>query len=109
MQEQDYSFLETFPFWEHLSNDEKNLLMQNIVLMKYPKGYNIHNGSEGCAGLMYIKTGSLRAISFRRMAEKSPCIGSMKAMYVFFLRPAFWMKSPLMYLWIRNPPVKSTR
>lgn len=83
MQEQKYSFLETFPFWEHLSKDEKRLLIQNVIPMKYPKGYNIHNEGDECAGLMYIKTGSLRAyllsedgreITLYRLYEGDICI-----------------------------------
>lgn len=83
MEKQDYTFLETFPFWTHLSKEEQNLLKQNTKEQKYPKGYNIHHGSEECAGLLYIKRGFLRAyilsedgreITLYRLYEGDVCI-----------------------------------
>ena len=54
-------FAENFSFWEHLTEDQKDMLCRSATLATYPKGVNLHNGSEECAGLLYIKSGQLRA------------------------------------------------
>lgn len=48
-----------FPFWETVSDTDKDYLCQNSYLFTYPKGKNIHNGSE-CSGVILVRSGSLR-------------------------------------------------
>ena len=45
-------FAENFSFWEHLTEDQKDMLCRSATLATYPKGVNLHNGSEECAGLL---------------------------------------------------------
>lgn len=49
-----------FPFWEHLSPDEKEKLLNNTTLVSYKKGENIHSGSDDCVGILLVKHGQLR-------------------------------------------------
>ena len=42
-------FAENFSFWEHLTEDQKDMLCRSATLATYPKGVNLHNGSEECA------------------------------------------------------------
>ncbi|HOJ47673.1 MAG TPA: Crp/Fnr family transcriptional regulator [Bacillota bacterium] len=50
----------SFPFWEKLTNEERELLERNVSVVKYSKGENIHSGGTSCKGIMIIKSGSLR-------------------------------------------------
>lgn len=49
-----------FPFWENLSDTEKESLLRNAVLNHYSKGTTIHSGSQDCIGVILMKSGVLR-------------------------------------------------
>lgn len=49
----------SFPFWEELNSADKKYITDNTVALSYPKGKNIHDGTE-CTGLFIIKSGTLR-------------------------------------------------
>lgn len=49
-----------FPVWENLLQSEKEFLLNNIKLVKYNKGENIHNGKNDCIGVLILKKGMLR-------------------------------------------------
>jgi CRP/FNR family transcriptional regulator len=51
---------EHFSAWKHLNEDEQNALLDNAMLMRYPKGTNLHSGESNCVGLFVIKKGTLR-------------------------------------------------
>lgn len=83
MWEQELSYLENFPFWAHLTNEQKDLVCKNVVISKYKKGVNLHNGADECAGLLYIISGQLRAyllsedgreVTLYRLFEGDMCI-----------------------------------
>ena len=50
---------EMFPFWEKISDTEKDYICKNSYTLTYPKGKNIHDGSE-CSGVILVRSGSLR-------------------------------------------------
>lgn len=52
-------FKSSFPFWESISEKDKDFLCENTVAMSYPKGTSLHNG-EGCSGVFLVKKGCLR-------------------------------------------------
>ena len=52
-------FKENFPFWDELSNTEKETFLNSSQYISFRKGTNIHNGNE-CTGIILIRTGSLR-------------------------------------------------
>ena len=35
-------------FWDHLNENEKELLKQNATLQTYAKGITMHRGSDDC-------------------------------------------------------------
>lgn len=49
-----------FPFWPHLSEEQKAYLGSNSTLYCYRKGSNIHSGENECVGLLLVKSGELR-------------------------------------------------
>ena len=52
-------FEKSFPFWQKMSPMDKETLMRTSFLKKFPKGMNIHNGTE-CTGVILVRSGSLR-------------------------------------------------
>lgn len=54
-------YLNIFPFWDKLSDADKELLCRSSSEARYKKGDNIHGGSGECTGAIVVKSGSLRA------------------------------------------------
>lgn len=52
-------FQQYYPFWEQLSDDEKNLFCSYSAVKTFKKGENI-NRAEQCAGFVLIKSGQIR-------------------------------------------------
>ncbi|MHB1313964.1 MAG: Crp/Fnr family transcriptional regulator [Christensenellales bacterium] len=59
---QDYrDTLKTYlTFWNNLSLDEQNLILQNVSSVRTKKGSTIHGGDSNCVGLLLLKSGVLR-------------------------------------------------
>ncbi|SHJ67469.1 Crp/Fnr family transcriptional regulator [Parasporobacterium paucivorans] len=49
-----------FDFWDKLNPLEKNIFENNIVKVKYNKGFNLHSSDSECLGVLLIKSGGLR-------------------------------------------------
>lgn len=49
-----------FPFWEKLSDAEKNQIKQSVYVESYPKGMLMHRTEDSCKGLMTVLSGQLR-------------------------------------------------
>ena len=49
-----------FPFWESLTEDEKEYMSRCYVVKDYPKGSYIHSGAEDCLGPSLILKGEVR-------------------------------------------------
>ena len=52
-------FENTFPFWNNLSDIDKETMCRTAHQVQFKKGTNIHDGNE-CTGVILVKTGSLR-------------------------------------------------
>ena len=52
-------FKAAFPFWDRLSDTDKETFCRSSHLTRFEKGTNVHDGNE-CTGVILIKTGSLR-------------------------------------------------
>lgn len=52
-------FEKTFPFWNIMSETDKETFVRSSYELTIPAGTNIHNGNE-CTGVILIKSGSLR-------------------------------------------------
>lgn len=61
MAQTDFASLyeEIFPFWEEISDTDKNYICQNSYTITYPMGKNVHDGGE-CSGVILVRSGSLR-------------------------------------------------
>ena len=52
-------FEKTFPFWESMSDTDKNTFINSSQSVHFEGGKNIHDGNE-CTGIIIINSGSLR-------------------------------------------------
>lgn len=53
-------FLQSQPFWDHLTETQKELLISNIRLAHYPAGTAIQSGDNQCLGTLFLRKGILR-------------------------------------------------
>ncbi len=76
-------FNDHFPFWPHLSQEQKEYAMSHASILCYRKGTNIHSGESNCVGLILVKTGELRVymlseegreITLYRLREGDVCV-----------------------------------
>ncbi len=52
-------FQNTFPFWDKMSEKDKETFLRSSQTVRFKKGTNIHDGNE-CTGVILIKSGALR-------------------------------------------------
>ena len=52
-------YKEIFPFWEMISDADREYICRNSYGITYPKGRNIHDGND-CSGVILVQNGSLR-------------------------------------------------
>ncbi len=83
MEEMTDALRRAFPFWEHLSQAEKERLVDHTRPLHYPKGGSVHRGDEDCVGILLVKKGQLRVymlsedgrdVTLYRLFEGDVCI-----------------------------------
>ncbi len=52
-------FQKTFPFWDNMSEEDRETFLRSSHHVQFQKGTNIHDGNE-CTGVILIKSGALR-------------------------------------------------
>ena len=52
-------FRENFPFWERMSEHDRETFLRSSQHVNFRKGANIHDGAS-CTGVILVKSGSLR-------------------------------------------------
>lgn len=52
-------FRQTFPFWEDLSEADRESLIRSSYPVNFKKGTHIHDGNE-CTGVILVRSGNLR-------------------------------------------------
>jgi CRP/FNR family transcriptional regulator len=87
MQFSDFKTL--LPFFDKLTDYEKDLLATNLTEKTYSKGSHIHSGSQDCSGLIIVKSGQLRAyilsgsgkeLTLYRLLDDDICLFSASCM-----------------------------
>lgn len=48
-----------FPFWNEITQSDRDFICRNSFALTYSKGTNIHDGNE-CSGVILVRSGSLR-------------------------------------------------
>ena len=52
--------LKELPYWNNLTQREKELVAGNTVVRTYEKGEILHGRGESCMGMLHILSGSVR-------------------------------------------------
>ena len=52
-------FKDMFPFWDEISEEDREYICRNSLALTYPKGTNVHDGN-GCSGIFFVRSGCLR-------------------------------------------------
>ncbi len=82
-------FADFFPFWEELTQEQREEITEHSVLRMVKKGEIIHHGSDDCLGLLLICSGQFRAyivseegreITVYRLCERDICLLSASCM-----------------------------
>ena len=71
------------PFWEHLSQSQKDLLISSARSTHFSKGQSMHSGENECIGVLIVKHGTIRTyitseegreITLYRLEDNDICI-----------------------------------
>lgn len=71
------------PYWQHLSEEEKKFVEQNVVVRNFLKGEIVHGYGSSCLGTALVLAGELRVyilsedgreITLFRMGEGASCV-----------------------------------
>lgn len=52
-------YREHFPFWETITDEDREFICRNSLAVSYPKGTSVHDSDE-CSGVIFVSSGSLR-------------------------------------------------
>lgn len=50
----------TLTYWDKISHDERQLILESIMTVKFSAGETVHNAIDDCIGMLLVKTGELR-------------------------------------------------
>ena len=71
------------PFWDKLTETEKEKIESNIIIKQYEKGYQMIHCESGCDGVMLIRKGIMRVyitseegreVTLYRLFEGDSCV-----------------------------------
>ncbi|WP_461813016.1 Crp/Fnr family transcriptional regulator [Faecalimonas sp.] len=84
MTEQNRKYLEErLTFWNQITKEEQEILIQNTAVVKYTQGQNIYDAQQECIGVLLIKSGELRTyilseegkeVTLYRLSDDDVCI-----------------------------------
>lgn len=84
-----YYMQNMLPFWDFLSDAEREKLQANVLFREFSKGEIIHNGESDCLGLFLVISGQVRVslisdngkgITLYRLLERDICIFTASCM-----------------------------
>lgn len=84
MTEQNKKYLEErLTFWDKITKEEQEILIQNTSVVRYTQGQNIYDAQQECVGVLLIKIGELRTyilseegkeVTLYRLSDGDVCI-----------------------------------
>ena len=54
------NYFQAFPFWEHMTAEDQNFLLDNIRELHYPAGAAVQSEERQCLGTLFLLNGVLR-------------------------------------------------
>lgn len=76
-------YLERLPYWDDLSESEKEYIQNHSVIQHYDKDHIVHGCGDACLGMLYVIRGSIRVyllseegreITLFRLEEGDSCV-----------------------------------
>ena len=58
-EEYEKVYSDIFPFWESITDEDREYICDNSVAISYMKGSTVHDG-DGCSGVIFVRRGCLR-------------------------------------------------
>lgn len=89
--------LSIFPFWEHLSKEEKELLTSQARVVRFEENQMIASTEMDCLGVLYVKSGIIRLylysedgreVTIARLTKDDVCLLSASCMLAQVSFPA---------------------
>ena len=80
-----------FPFEEHLTSDEKELIQNQVRTIRYSAGQAIRSAGDGCLGILFVTSGVLRVYlsseegkeaTISRVTAGEPCVLSASCVLI---------------------------
>ena len=90
MTEQNRKYLEErLTFWDEITKEEQEVLIQNTSVVRYTQGQNIYDARQECVGVLLIKSGELRTYILSEEEKKLLSTVWVTVTYVFCPHPVF--------------------
>lgn len=79
----DKEVVEKLPYWQHLSDEEKQFVKERVVVRDFSKGEMVHGYGSSCLGTAYVLDGELRVfilsedgreITLFRLGKGASCV-----------------------------------
>lgn len=64
------NYFQAFPFWEHMTEEDQNFLLDNIRELHYPAGAAIQSEERQCLGTLFSSEGSSPCLSTVRSGKR---------------------------------------
>lgn len=64
-------YLNNLSFWEHISDDDKKLIYDNLHTLRYGAGQSVHSAETHCLGALIIRQGILRSYLLSREGKET--------------------------------------
>ncbi len=73
----------TFPFWDKLTDSQKEYIIENSIETSFKKGNSLHGGDSDCIGVLIVKKGTIRTymisdegreITLYRLDDNEVCV-----------------------------------
>ena len=64
------NYFQAFPFWEHMTEEDQNFLLDNIRELHYPAGAAIQSEERQCLGTLFLLKGSSPCLSTVRSGKR---------------------------------------
>lgn len=65
------NYFQAFPFWEHMTEEDQDFLLDNIRELHYPAGAAIQSEERQCLGTLFLLK-AFSACTFCPLREKKP-------------------------------------
>ena len=91
------NYFQAFPFWEHMTEEDRNFLLDNIRELHYPAGAAIQSEERQCLGTLFLLKGVLRVYLLSAQGKEATLYRLGTVISALFPPPACFLPLHLMY------------